>query len=96
LGSKGGNVRLMRAASCPVSMSETGDIPGILYPAADHLFQDDWTKLQQGSDYRPPFQTLNILARNLLFPMKSVLVLEAYNGSTQAKGLARTLYCCSA
>jgi hypothetical protein len=32
--------------SCPVSMSETGDIPGILYPTSSHLFQNDWTKLQ--------------------------------------------------
>jgi hypothetical protein len=65
-------------------------------PQADHFFQDDWTKLQQGSDYRPPFQTLNILARNLLFPMKSALTSGGVNGSTQAKGLARTVYCCSA
>jgi hypothetical protein len=44
-------------------------------PQADHLFQEDRTKLQAGSDYRSPFQTLTILAANLLFSMKSALTL---------------------
>jgi hypothetical protein len=44
-------------------------------PKVDHLFQEDRTKLQAGCDYHPPFQTLNILAGNLLFLMKSALTL---------------------
>jgi hypothetical protein len=44
-------------------------------PQADHLFQEDWTKLQAGCDYGSPFQTLNILAGNLLFSLESALTL---------------------
>ena len=54
---------------------EACDIQGILYPATDHLFQEDWTKLQAGCDYGSPFQTLNILAGNLLFSLESALPL---------------------
>ena len=60
---------------------------------ADHLFQEDWTKLKTGSDYRSPFRHLTFWQGTCCSQWKVLSLLEAQNGSTQPKGLARTVCC---